>query len=259
MAWNKSTSETTTYLDYGFLPPTGSAARTVMVKFKTSSTAAQNWLWGYGGTATNTRFSALIIQTAGAFSYVYMISISGTNYYGSTTENLNDGNWHAIVSGVPTGGRLLDSTHHIDGVSQSNVVDTDPNANTGTTHDFTVGMDPNNPLAGGANDFAEIAWWDVDLPSEQKLMLSTGKYSPLFVPNGRIMYSDLKRSHLDVIGSAATITENGANGSVSTHPPIIQPSAQILQFPTLVAAGFVPYPHPRGLSGGNLQVNGGMQ
>jgi len=97
---------------------------------------------------------------------------------------------------------------------------------------------PNEYLSGSV---AEAAIWDVELTQAEIDILVAG-YSPLFVhPQNLIFYAPLVASpsrdtNNDVIGGldlTGTAPEN------FNHPPIIYPSAQILQFPSGVAGGAI--------------------
>ena len=70
--------------------------------------------------------------------------------------------------------------------------------------------------------------------------LSAG-YSPLFSPNGLVSYLPMINDTRDVMGNVWT--ENGTGSPTAfPHPNIIMPSAQILQFPPVAAAGGVSIP-----------------
>lgn len=104
-----------------------------------------------------------------------------------------------------------------------------------TTAD-TLHVGENSGHSGEFNGkIGEVAYWNVELTAAEHLILSKG-YSPLFVrPQSLIWYSPLISDGNDERIQGIDLG-NGTFTAKAAHPPIIYPSAQILQFPPVAAA-----------------------
>ena len=144
-----------------------------------------------------------------------------------------------------TSGFLAASLHFIaatyDGTNQRIYADTDATAKatnasggnpfTGGTPNFRIG----NDIVDGRvvdGEIWEVAIWNRALSGAECVILGTG-YSPLFIPNGLIVYLPLVRHTNDIIGkNNGTVT--GAD--LFSHPRIIYPSSpQMRRFTTAAA------------------------
>ena len=88
-----------------------------------------------------------------------------------------------------------------------------------------------------AGTLGEIGIWNIEHTESDNAALAAG-VSPLLVrPENLLFYWDgLDSGLVDVMG--APFASGGSGGTqVSDHPPIIKPSAQILQFPPVSAGG----------------------
>ena len=87
-------------------------------------------------------------------------------------------------------------------------------------------------------DMAEAAIWNVALTDEEMLELAAG-YTPSMVrPSALVMYNPLNGHNNDVTGTC-NFTVSGT--TPAAHPPMLQQTGQILQFPSGAAAGgFIP-------------------
>ncbi len=82
---------------------------------------------------------------------------------------------------------------------------------------------------------AEMAVWNIALTTEQIAILAA-RYSPLFVRiQSLVFHAPLIREAIDIVGGT-TLTATGTP-DVFTHPRIIDPSAQILPYPTPAVGG----------------------
>ena len=106
----------------------------------------------------------------------------------------------------------------------------------GSANDLYIGAEAKSSPAIFMNGrVAEAAVWNAVLTDTEVAILGLG-VSPLFVrPASLVFYSPLIRAEdRDVVGGL-TLTANNSP-TVSVHPPIIRPSAQIMQFPPAGAA-----------------------
>ena len=120
-----------------------------------------------------------------------------------------------------------------------------------------AGQDSTNLRIGAGHDgtyerwdgrVAEFAWWNRILTAGEAAILGKA-YSPLFVPNGLVLYTPLVRATFDLKGGAG----NSASGAVPiSHPRIIYPTSfQDRRFTTasgaatsvkdLIMAGILPF------------------
>ena len=231
MAWSKDAANTSTYLDYGVVPISGSGARTIVHLFKTTTTA--NSLAGWGTDSSLARFGWKPWVTA---SFAMQISINGGNFYGSTT-GLNDGVWHIAAFGIPAGGAIKDAEMCVDGNVETITYSSDVNINTGTDNNLFVGYDASGAAPSGAiAEHGGLAIYDRMFGSAE-LLAASKVFNPGSNPRGLIIHSPLIREFQDLMGLATITEQGGANASISAHPVINQPAApQILQFPPVAAA-----------------------
>ncbi len=106
---------------------------------------------------------------------------------------------------------------------------------------------------GVISEFA--LWTGAVLSGAEATMLE--KFSPLKVrPDALAIYAPLVRGLQDIVGGFTLVNNNSA--TVSAHPPVIRPSAQILQFPP-AAAGAIALPGFHGANRGIMRgVNRGV-
>jgi hypothetical protein len=238
MAWRKTVSEATTRIQpgNGFVPASGTAARSVCFAFKTSDTySTQRYMGGWGVNAVGEAYRWRLDPT---YSYSFRIEVNSGNIVFSTT-GLNDGNWHFVVFGSDASADIVDTVCYIDGTLQTTTTSASRAINTATTYGLHIGVDygqvVSNGTFGPVCEYAEVAVFDRKLSAGEMIALSKG-VSPALLPNGRLQYWPLIRQYVDYDGSTAPSVV-GSNYTISTHPPIIYPSAQKLQFPLAAATG----------------------
>lgn len=126
------------------------------------------------------------------------------------------------------------------------VDEVDVGGSTGGTGETPISIDTLvicGRTAGARNlnaKMAEVALYQTELTQSQVSTLHA-RYSPLSVARGSLVnYCPLIRSRQDLMtGNIGTL---GSVPVVSTHPPIIRPTAQILQFPVPAVGGGLSIP-----------------
>lgn len=154
----------------------------------------------------------------------------------SATAAAIAGQWQIVTGTVDVGvSGVMDLW--IDGVKDVNsgVDSSGSNALANNADPLTIGIHSNLLGSGQAMDgkIAEVSIWNRVLSDEEIGNLHSG-YSPKFIPNGRIFYDPLINETNDVHGLVGTPTNTPV---VSAHPRIINPSAQVFQFPSEAAGG----------------------
>jgi len=122
---------------------------------------------------------------------------------------------------------------YLDGVSGSSGGTNGTGTADVTSTRWSIGGRQVDDLRNVDGNIADVAVWDAELTASEVLSLSLG-LSALFVrPQSLVFYAPLVNSQHDVVGGI-----DGALDGTGTfaHPPIIYPSAQILQFPPVAAA-----------------------
>ena len=146
--------------------------------------------------------------------------------------------WHHILVVYDSSDVANDPTIYVDGVSQTLTEESTPvgAANTNTSA-YLIG-NRNHPTGGYNRTWdgrlCEWAVWDRLLTQAEATILAQ-KFSPLFIPNGLIRYSELVRELNDRLDNGAqTVNETP---TVIEHPAIIYPTQPISGF---AAAGAPP-------------------
>jgi len=125
-----------------------------------------------------------------------------------------------------------DLSSYIDGTSDTDIVPTSGIV-WGDLDQLDVGhlYDDGAAINWARADIAEVAMWDSTLSTGEHVALGAG-FSPLLIrPASLIFYCPFVREDTTPLDATAWSTATGA--SVSNHPRVIKPSAQILQFPSL--------------------------
>ncbi len=143
----------------------------------------------------------------------------------ATTAILNNG-WFDVAVYINTSTPILHL--YIDGTSENNTA-TVLNALGSHTGAFVFTHQDGIALADCA------IWTGLTLAEADAIVAVRAKaYSALLTPKLPDFYAECIRDVYDRMGTVGAPTEGASN--VVAHPPIIYPSAQILQFPPVVAA-----------------------
>lgn len=165
-------------------------------------------------------------------TFTIFIRIAGTTVrVDGATNAASAGSWQPVGFSVDVGvGGVLNLW--IDGTKDANSGSgaSSLGAWINKTSDLTVGSNAGAAFMDG--QIAEPVFWNRVLTDAEFVALSKG-VSPLNLPQGLLFHPPLIRDPDDVVGGV-TGTVTGA--TVTSHPRIIRPSRQILQFPP-VAAG----------------------
>lgn len=163
----------------------------------------------------------------------FSVTTAGATYHAGTANSCNAGAWNHFLGSTSAGN------------SRATILNGDTanagSSTTSTTVNFAnydlidvgrhASLVPAGYYDGGV---AEVAIWDVDLSAGEKAALALG-LSPLSIrPASIIWYRAFVRTLDGGIGGG---TLTSVSTTVSAHPRIFLPSAQILQFPTPAAAG----------------------
>lgn len=232
MAWSKTSSDTTTFIDSGVVPVSGTNARSVFFIFKSSHVGA-DYFFGWGDTSAGTTYQ-LRFETGGG---VYRPRLEvGSGFAIANTSSVNDGNVHRIAISNAASSNVTATTFYVDGSNVGISSSSSRAINTGTGNDFALGVNVSRNIAGSVTEYAEFAVYNRDLDAAEMAMLTGGLITPRSIPRGRILYWPLVREYQDLSG-LSNPTVNGSNYSITAHPRIIYPSANILQFPPTAAGG----------------------
>jgi len=192
----------------------------------------------------------------GADEVIALTDSSVTNrYIGIRLSSSNCGAHVDSASGfaeslMGSGGSGLGSWTHVGGVFASTTsrlvyVNGSPGTeNTGTSSTVTIdtlgigGLIHSSPTNTVNGKIAEVAVWTAGLSAAEMAALANG-VSPLLIRPGSLYaylpLLDKASPSIDLIGANGS-TWSDTPASFQDHPPIIRPSAQILQFPPVAAA-----------------------
>lgn len=162
-AFNGSTS----FVDCGFLPPTGNSERSFTFLFNTNSITSEQVFIEYGTSGTYTRFTLRITTNRVRFE------IDGFGQNGTT--NLSTNTWYHLTYTHDGTGTVAGSKVYLNGMSEitptSNV-----SLNTGTSVNMVIGKD----IVLGAGRFyngeiGEVRAWDKKLTQTEVLNIATAE------------------------------------------------------------------------------------
>ena len=227
-----STNSRSDYGDLSFLD----AATALTVAFRIKFTAAPSdnrYCSKWGGPGGNT----FIIQGQDTNEVGFALS-GNSGIFGRKTDtaNLANGSQYGVVctwaSGTPN------VVHIVINGSDESVSEFVDNSNQATLDAsnavVSVGHEPGSSTDGNDGDYSDFAIWLRTLTVAEAQGISNGM-SPALYPNGLALYDRMINTSQakDEIGGVVPSITAGINAS---HPAIIYPSAQILQFPPAAAA-----------------------
>lgn len=193
----------------------------------------------YTDTATGNRNMGISVSGSTGAANAGKRNTSSIN---ATTSNTitNDGNWHSVI-GVWTSDTLVECWLDNDDANKGS------NTSSGT---FPTAADAfainalidSSPVYNDSGELAEIAAWDNYALTASDRATLHARYSPEFIrPDKRTLYRRLLRETEEGIGGSSWDIKNLIT-AVTTHPAIIYPSNDELQFLAAAAPGGLSVP-----------------
>ena len=207
-----------TYLTGGVTPVSGTGARTVCWRFRTSGAdGLQMWGWE-GGATTGAKYQCRFDTSR------LRLEVQGAAWVGTATPD--DGAWHAVAFATPASDDLSGTVCYLDGSADTRSNSGTATINTGTSNNLTIGNTPGGLATSTFDgDMAEYAVWDVELTTAELVMLTGGLVSPLLVrPESLVYFVPFVRDEdRDIVGGDTLSVTGTGSVSVADHPRVFYP------------------------------------
>ena len=224
-------------IDFGDMSAiAGLTGMSIAITIKPSTVTAERIVTQWGGSGSEQAFLAQCENSSGTVGFVVRGGAAVHN--GRKTGNvLSNGATSRLLWSWDTPGDHNIFHNGTDESLSTFIADDNVTSLTDSPNAVQVGHETDETADGIDGDYSEFAIWDHKVPDWVGLAYSSGGFSPLFYPEGLILYSRLTNTSDtdDIIGGLAGALTGGANAA---HPSMIYPSSPlVMPWATAVAGG----------------------